>query len=185
MFNNLKNHRAERARRKMLSQGLKKSTFKKWRFAAISAVVLAMAVLVYAICFAYKSPIVPQIVTKNKMAQVQIVSPFDFSYVSEIQTQASRERNAERIPPIYKTNLSIISAESKNINKLVSILDEKQAAFNALPEEDKKSNKFFDELSAEIRKNTSIAVSPDDIRTIYEKRCPTTAIAPSDKCFSM
>lgn len=172
MFNNLKNHRAERARRKMLSQGLKKSTFKKWRFAAISAVVLAMAVLVYAICFAYKSPIVPQIVTKNKMAQVQIVSPFDFSYVSEIQTQASRERNAERIPPIYKTNLNIISAESKNINKLVSILDEKQAAFNALPEEDKKSNKFFDELSAEIRKNTSIAVSPDDIRTIYERTMP-------------
>ncbi len=172
MIANLKNHRAERARRKMASKDPKKSSFKKRSFAATAAVIFAMALLVYGICFAHKSPVMPHVMSKNKMAQVQIVSPFDFSYKSEIQTQASRERSAERIPPLYKTNLDVISAESGKIKKLVSIFDEWQSEYDSLTPDEKKSGTFFDALSAEIRKNTFLEVSPDDIKTIYERIKP-------------
>lgn len=167
MLSNLKNYRAEHARRKMVSQDLKKSRFKKRRFFAITLVVLILSIIVYSICFIGKSPVVPHIVSKNKIAQVQIVSPFDFTYVSEIQTQANRDRSAERIPPLYKINKTAITNGAENIKKIVAIFDNEQQKYSELPSENK--NDFFNEVSNEIRKATLINVSPEDIKTIYEK----------------
>lgn len=169
MLNNFKNYRAERAKRKILSQDPKKSKFRKLNFAAICGVVLAMSALVYGICFVNKAPTIPHMVSKSKMAQVQVISPFDFSYKSEIQTQLNRERNAEKIPPYYKTNAASIAAESNNIKKLTSILSENRKKFDGLDDAEKKSGKFFGEISAEIRKSANISVSPYDIKTIYER----------------
>ena len=169
MLNNFKNYRAERAKRKILSQDPKKSKFRKLNFAAICGVVLARSALVYGSCFLNKAPTIPHMVSKSKMAQVQVISPFDFSYKSEIQTQLNRERNAEKIPPYYKTNAASIAAESNNIKKLTSILSENRKKFDGLDEAEKKSGKFFGEISAEIRKSANISVSPYDIKTIYER----------------
>ncbi|MBQ6534412.1 MAG: HDIG domain-containing protein [Opitutales bacterium] len=169
MFNNLKNYRAERARRKMLSRGRKKSAFRKWRFLAISIVVLALSAAVYAICFAYKSPVMPHILAKNKIAQVQIVSPFDFSYVSEIQTQSSRDRSAEKIPPLYRINPEIAANGAAAVKGIAETFAAAQEKYDDLSAAEKKSGKFFEEISSEIRKRSRVEISPDDVRTIYER----------------
>ncbi|MBR7106602.1 MAG: hypothetical protein IKC88_06415, partial [Opitutales bacterium] len=140
MLSSIKNYRAEHARRKMLSQEMKKSKFRKWRFLAVSTVVITLSILVYSICFIGRPPVVPHIVSKNKSAQVQIVSPFDFTYISEIQTQANRDRNAERIAPQYKINESAIANGAENIKKIVSIFDNNQQKYSELPSENKNNN---------------------------------------------
>ena len=167
MFSRLKNHRAERARRKVLSQNLRKSNFNKRNFAATVAVVFALSAVLYAICFANKAPIIPQM-TKMKSAQINLVSLLDFSYKSELQTQANRERNAERIPPLYKTNIEIVKVQQNAVNRLRELIDDRQPQFDALSGDKKKSGKFFEDLSGEIRKNTDFAISPEDLKTIYE-----------------
>lgn len=169
MLSSIKNYRAEHARRKMLSQEMKKSKFRKWRFLAVSTVVITLSILVYSICFIGRPPVVPHIVSKNKSAQVQIVSPFDFTYISEIQTQANRDRNAERIAPQYKINESAIANGAENIKKIVSIFDNNQQKYSELPSENKNNNPFFEDISTEIRKATLIDVSPEDAEIIYEK----------------
>ena len=169
MLNKLKNYRAERAKRKMLSQDPKRSKFRKLNFAAICGVVLAMSALVFGICFLNKEPPLPHMVSKSNIGQVQLNSQFDFSYKSEIQTQLNRERNAEKIPPYYKTNETSIAAELNNVKKLTEILSENRKKVDELDDTEKKSGKIFAEISAEIRKSTNISVSPYDIRTIYER----------------
>ena len=169
MLSSIKNYRAEHARRKMLSQEMKKSKFRKWRFLAVSTVVITLSILVYSICFIGRPPVVPHIVSKNKSAQVQVVSPFDFTYISEIQTQANRDRNAERIAPQYKINESAIANGAENIKKIVSIFDNNQQKYSELPSENKNNNPFFEDISTEIRKATLIDVSPEDAEIIYEK----------------
>ncbi len=167
MFNNQKDYRAERAKRKIVSQEIKKSKFRKWRMLAIVSTVLMLSAIVYAICFAFRPPVVPHILSRGKIAPMQIVSPFDFSYISEVQTQRSRDRRAERITPIYKTNPATISAASDNIRTIKNILDSSQEEYNALNEIEKKDGKFVDNISAEIRKKTSYDVSPYDLRILY------------------
>ena len=159
MFSRLKNHRAERARRKVLSQNLRKSNFSKRNFAATVAVVFALSAVLYAICFAGKAPIIPQM-TKMKSAQINLVSLLDFSYKSELQTQANRERNAERIPPLYKTNIEIVKVQQNAVNRLCELIDDRQPQFDALSADEKKSGKFFEDLSGEIRKNIPFAIRP-------------------------
>ena len=70
MLNNFKNYRAERAKRKILSQDPKRSKFRKLNFAAICSLVLAMSALVYGICFVNKAPTIPPLVSKSKLAPV-------------------------------------------------------------------------------------------------------------------
>lgn len=89
MFNRIKKYRTERARRKLEEPDRISGGRKKWKLAATVAAVFAMSFAVYAICFAYKAPIVPQVFS-NKVAQVHLVSPFEFSYTSDLQTQAKR-----------------------------------------------------------------------------------------------
>ena len=127
--------------------------------------ILVMSVLVYAICFLYKSPVVPQM-SHNRDTQLHLVSPFTFSYTSEVQTQLKRDRIAERIPPLYRINESSISNAEGALNKLISFLNENQPAYDALS--DKKDNEFFDKLSSNLRKRTLISVNPSDLRTVYE-----------------
>ena len=168
MFSKINNYRAEHARRKMVSQGLKKSKYKKRRIIAIAVVVLILSVIVYSICFVGKAPVLPDIISKNKT--VQIVSPFDFTYVSEIQTQANRDRSAERIPPLYKINNTAITNCDENLKKIIAIFDDNQQKYEELPAENHHNSEFFDEISNEIRKATLfVDVSPEDVKTIYQK----------------
>ncbi len=168
MFNLQKDYRAERAKRKIISQNVKKSKFRKWRALAIVSTVLTLSAIVYAICFAFRTPIVPHTLSRGKIVPVQIVSPFDFSYVSEVQTQRNRNRSAERITPIYKINFSSISATTDNAKKIKTILDNTQEEYNALTEAEKNDGVFLEKISSEIKKNTLVAVSPYDLQTLYK-----------------
>ncbi len=168
MFNTQKDYRAERARRKIISQGVKKSRFRKWRVLVIVATVLMLSAVVYAICFAFRTPIVPHTLSRGKIVPVQIVSPFDFSYTSEVQTQRNRDRSAERITPIYKTNLSTISRAGENAKKIKTILDNTQEEYNSLSSSENNDENFLEKISSEIKRSTLIDISPYDLQTLYK-----------------
>lgn len=162
MFNSIKKYRTERAKRKLEEPNKATNWRKKRKLAATIGAVFAMSFAVYFICFAYKSPIVPQVFS-NKVAQVHLVSPFEFSYISEIQTQAKRNQSAERIPPFYKINPESVANVQDSIKALVAI-------FKDLRPEDESAEKnsadFYDTLSSKIKNSTKLTISPDDIKTI-------------------
>ncbi len=171
MFNSIKNYRIERARRKLEEPKVAGVSFKSWRLAAIFAATFLMAVLVYAICFFNKPVVVPQVVP-NKVAQLHVVSPFEFTYVSELQTQAKRDLSAERIPPLYKINENAVNDASAARHKFVNLLNDRQADYDLLDADAKKASTFFDEISSTLSKNGMPHANPDDIRTVFEKTTP-------------
>ena len=120
MFKDIKNYRLERARRTMESSATSKRSFGKYRLAAIICAVFALSAVIYAICFVNRQPLTPML-SKNKIAQIHIVSPFEFTYTSDIQTNEKRELSAARIPPLYKINPKISENAAGNWVKLVVV----------------------------------------------------------------
>ncbi len=159
-------YRAEIIKRKF-EPGGRRSMFKRYRLVAISAVILAMSVLVYMVCFAYKPYIVPQLIP-NKAAQITIVSPFEFSFVSDSLTQSRRDQIAERVAPIYRINTPYIDSVDNRIKVLMGILNDSQYAYDVLSPEENGLAAFFEDISSDVRKRAGMNISPDDIRTMYE-----------------
>lgn len=167
MFKDIKNYRLERARRTMESSATSKRSFGKYRLAAIICAVFALSAVIYAICFVNRQPLTPML-SKNKIAQIHIVSPFEFTYTSDIQTNEKRELSAARIPPLYKINPKISENAAGNWVKLVAFLNDNQPVYDSLSSEEKKDSEFFERLSNDLKKVSLHGISPDDIRTIYE-----------------
>ncbi len=167
MFDSIKNYRIERAKRKLEDPKMAGVSFRSWRLAAISTATFLMAVFVYLICFFEKPVVVPQIA--SRVAQVHIVSPFEFTYISELQTQAKRDSIAERVPPLYKINENAIDDVSTAKHKYVNLLNEKQADYDLLDSNGGGKTAFFDKVSSVLSKNGMPHANPDDIRTVFEK----------------
>ena len=165
MFNRIKKYRTERARRKLEEPDRISGGRKKWKLAATVAAVFAMSFAVYAICFAYKAPIVPQVFS-NKVAQVHLVSPFEFSYTSDLQTQAKRNQIAERIPPLYKIDPASVEQSQGAVKILASMLSENRAEYDGAPESERAE--ICEDLSARLRNAARLAVNPDDIETFFK-----------------
>lgn len=89
---------------------------------------------------------------KNKIAQIHIVSPFEFTYTSDIQTNEKRELSAARIPPLYKINPKISENAAGNWVKLVAFLNDNQPVYDSLSSEEKKDSEFFERLSNDLKK---------------------------------
>lgn len=164
MFNHIKKYRTERARRKLEEPDKISNGRKKWKLWATVAAVFAMSFAVYFICFAYKSPVVPQVFS-NKVAQVYLVSPFEFSYVSEYQTQSKRNQIAERIPPFYKIDADSIARAQDAIDTLVALLNERRNEFEeSSPEE---ADEICESLSSQLKNVAKLTVNPEDIKVFF------------------
>lgn len=162
MFNN---YRQKRARAK-LEEPLKKQGFaNKSKFAAMMAVVLAMAAIVYCICFAFRATVIPNMMSR-KSTQFNLISTINFSYTSDLLTRQKRDLNAERIPPYYKIGDSALKNADESINKLLAFFAANQGAYDKNPE-DKNKGKELEEISNSLRKTTSFEVAPEDIAAIY------------------
>ncbi len=165
MFNRIKKYRTERARRKLEEPDKISGGRKKWKLAATVAAVFAMSFAVYFICFAYRPPIVPQVFS-NKVAQVHLVSPFEFSYASDLQTQAKRNQIAERIPPLYKIDPASVEQSQSAVRILASMLAENRAEYDEASEAARAE--ICETLSSRLRNAARLAVSPDDIETFFK-----------------
>lgn len=165
MFNRIKKYRTERARRKLEEPDRISGGRKKWKLAATVAAVFAMSFAVYAICFAYKAPIVPQVFS-NKVAQVHLVSPFEFSYTSDLQTQAKRNQIAERIPPLYKIDPKSVEQSQGAVKILASMLDESRSEYDGAAGPERAE--ICESLSSRLRNAARLTVNPDDIETFFK-----------------
>ncbi|MFR6033039.1 MAG: hypothetical protein ACLUKN_07525 [Bacilli bacterium] len=79
---------------------------------------------------------------KNKIAQIHIVSPFEFTYTSDIQTNEKRELSAARIPPLYKINPKISENAAGNWVKLVAFLNDNQPVYDSLSAKKRRIRNF-------------------------------------------
>lgn len=165
MFKSIKKYRTERAKRKLGEPDRVSGGRKKWKLAATVAAVFAMSFAVYAICFAYKAPIVPQVFS-NKVAQVHLVSPFEFSYTSDLQTQAKRNQIAERIPPLYKIDTESVEQSQKAVKTLASMLAETRAEYDGADAQERAE--ICESLSSRLRSSARLSVNPDDIGTFLK-----------------
>lgn len=159
-------YRADSVRRK-LDPSISQIRRKRLRKFGVGMLILVMSAIVYVICFLGKPPIVPDIV-RNKAAQVHLVSPFDFSYESEFQTEAKRKLASERIPPLYKISPTQLGVAEKNLNTLLEFFAVNQGDFDEVRDNDKDVGQLCERLSAALRKSTQLAVSPEDIKAVYD-----------------
>lgn len=167
VLSNIKKYRADIIKRK-IEPSAGRSKFRRYRYPVIALVVLAMSFLVYMVCFAYKPVIVPQLLP-NKAARVNIISPFDFSFISDSLTQSKRDQLAERVAPIYKINSEYVDAVNNRVRALLAALNDSQEDYDNLTTDDRLSSSFYDMVSASIRQRCLMNVSPDDVRTIYDQ----------------
>lgn len=161
----LENYRLRRARRTNTDPLQKFSVGRSSRIFAIAAAVVAMSIIAYAICFAYRIPVLPNMLA-HKGAQVHVVSTINFSYKSDFLTQQKRDLNAEKIPPSYKVSEASLKNATETKNKLAAFFNANQPAY----EESVKNQKevvFLEEISTALRKSTTIEISPADIALLY------------------
>lgn len=164
---NIRGYRAESLRRK-LDPGAFQKKLRRMRRSVVVMLVMLMTALVYFICFFGKQPIVPDIV-RNKAALVHLISPFEFSYHSEIQTEAKRRQVSERIAPLYKINPETLESAEKNLKLIVDLFNEYQEEYDTQKKSENPNLEVFcEELSSQLRKSTPFAVNPQDIGSIYE-----------------
>ncbi len=164
--------KAEIARKK-LDDGIEKRVYKSWRFFAICTAVFTLSLIVYFICFSFRVPLM-QGVHANKTAPYQILSSLDFSYESDIMTQARKEHSAERIPPSYKINPKVGEKLKSDMLRLKRFLDDRQEEYEAVASTPEKEDDvaFFAKLSPDLRSATSVKISPEDLSTIYSSADP-------------
>lgn len=178
MLHKIKNYRADRARRKLIEPNKTKSSFRKWRYLAIGAAILVMAVIIFMICFAHRTPLTHPILS-GQAASMHIASPFEFTYESEILTSKERDNVADSIPPVYNVNMDVYTAAETRINSFVSYLNENQKAYDTAVESGADESSFFDRISSGARRVSSLKVIPEDIRIIYKN----TSITNREKVF--
>lgn len=169
MFRKIKKYREQHALKKFESEATAQDNKRKRvRLVAIILTAFFMSIAVYVICFAFRSPVVPQVFS-NKVAQVHLISPFEFSFISEYQTEARRNLAAERIPPLYKVDNEAIAEIGNTLKSVFTLIDEKRAEFESLPESEEESAQFFEKLSAEIRNVSRLSVNPEDLKLLMKE----------------
>lgn len=100
--------------------------------AAIAAMILGMTVLVYLICFAGRTRVTMELMPEN--ARARVVSAMTFEYPSEIRTKSAREKAAERVPAAYNIAKFPESSFTRNLQKLVEMLNARQLGDSPSPE---------------------------------------------------
>jgi len=165
-------YRKESARKKL--DFSKESRGKKnWRFAIIFGIISALSVVVYIVAFAGTPKVLPPI-SLGRAAPTQLISLLDFSFESHILTEARRRQVEESVSPSYKINKDSFPTVEANFDKLEEILAEMQTAYEKLKPEDKKSEKLAEDYSAQIRRGTTLSISPEDVVKILQNSTAQT-----------
>lgn len=154
-----------------------------WQKVAIVALVLAMTILTYLICFAGRDNI-DLILSPNQSTAVRSISSISFSYQSEIRTKAERDNAEARVFPSYDIeNFSRKNVEH-NIEKLVDSLNKRESFLEenkntlsiandakveiANPDSSSKIAKLSDEeFVAEIKSATGFGLNEFDLPIIF------------------
>ncbi len=159
------NYRLKRAKKRVETPIQKIAEGKKRRIAGLLALVLLMSVITYVICFAYRTPVVPNMLS-HKTTQVHIVSTINFSYTSALLTEQKKELNAERIPPHYKIAENSLKNAEESKNKLLAFFNTNFIPFEQSQKEQKEGS-FLEELSSNLRKSSVFEIAPQDIALVY------------------
>lgn len=164
--------KSEIARRK-LEEGGEKRSVKTWRFFAIFGAILLLSIVVYSICFLFKTPFI-QSMNPNQMASYQIISNFEFTYLSDILTDSKRKQAAERVAPSYMISKKPVERLKSEIAYLENLLNDNQSEYEEISSIDSGAglSEFFEKLSRNLRDAGSIKVSPDDLKIIYQNADP-------------
>ena len=112
-------------RGKSISKDVKQEEAQKRRIDASQFLTLvligAFTLVLILICFVGLSPAGPQIL-EDQIARIRIVSEFDFSYVSHIETEKARTARSRLVKPIYKIEMESYERFSRFMNRLRSEL---------------------------------------------------------------
>ncbi len=160
----LESYRLKRAK-KRVEAPRKMSVTRKGKLAGLLLLVLTMSIITYAICFAFRTPVVPNM-NSYKSTQVHIVSTINFTYTSDLLTNQKRELFAEKIPPHYKIAENSLKNAEELKNRLLAFFNAHQADYEQSVETNKQ-NVFLEETSATLRKSSIFEVAPQDIGIIY------------------
>ena len=165
-------YRAESVKRKLGDDALAHSKRRTKTFFILFMIVV-MSIATYLIAFAGMPKIIPPLITSaGGKAPAQVVSAIDFSYESKILTETRKMQVSESAMPSYKINKSVFMSADENIQKLESMLNDLQPAYKELDRDGKASDSLLEDYSAEIKKNSSLNISPDDIATLLTKTTP-------------
>ena len=166
-------YRAESVKRKLGDDAAAHSKRRAKTF-FILFMIAVMSCVTYLIAFAGMPKILPPLITSaGGKAPAQVVSALDFSYESKLLTDTRRMQVSESAMPSYRINDSIFSTAEENIDKLESVLNDLQASYKALEKNGKVSASILEDYSAEIKKNTSLNISPEDIQCLLAKTTPS------------
>jgi len=160
-----------RARRKRMDQETgtgKGPLFAADKFTGLG-LYLALCLVIVVICFLGQSPSSPVFISQG-VARMEVRAEFPFRYPSQILTERKREQVENRVSPSYRISMEEYEAFATNVRKMVSTLNELEAAVQAMPEEERAET--VDTFALENPNVRQLGLSAENLRVLLSFTTP-------------
>jgi hypothetical protein len=137
-------------------------------------ILLGWVVLTILLAFTGVTPAGIQVLP-DQVSRVRVVAEKDFSYVSDLQTAQKKELEKQRIPPVYRLDMTLYETFRDHINDLVQDVNQLESDIIDLTPDDKLDR--VEDFTLSFEERTKVRLNLEDVlvlmgRTELEERQP-------------
>ncbi len=143
-------------------------------------IVLTLSLLCNFICFFHSSRTDSHLFA-DRLSSSQLISSFDFSYESEVETKNRQKSMEDMVLPSYKINNSYFLSTSEGVKSFIEELKEIASIYATLSEQEKANFEIYEEYSNILRKESGLDINPYDLKVLLDAK----EIASFDSFFNL